>query len=266
MTSERTTTMDAGTLSYPRRLTEAVASTLVVCAVYFAAGNPAVPLQAPVAIPLDGAVPFRPESVWLYLPGYATAFLLTAWVIPEARRFRAALVAFGAMAVLALPFFLLLPIHGPRPAAPGDPGLTGEMVRWLFRTDPAVNTFPSLHVANATLCALLAARHHKGVGAVVWALAIGVFASVLLLKQHYVVDVPGGWVLAAVGYALWQAQASSPTLLGRLEALLGGAHHDATPHGAHGSARVSGPGSRGSRSPGPGGRSRGSGPPRSPRS
>lgn len=238
----------AGPLPYARRLVEVLAAASGVTALYFAAGNPVVALQAPVSVWLDETVPFVPHAVWLYLPGYFASFFLTAWTLREARPFRAALVAFSMMLALALPFFLLYPVAGPRPPAPGDPTLTAAMVRWLYANDPAVNTFPSLHVANVTVCAVLSWRHHRRVGALVWALAAGVFASVLLLKQHWAVDLVGGWLLAAVGVAIWRAALTAQLPVTRLATWFAN---------GGGAGLVSAPERAGSRSPARGDRSPG---------
>lgn len=207
------------TLPLPRRLLEAAVAASAVTLIYGAAGLADLPRQAPLALPIDAAIPFVPATVWLYLPGYWATFLLAVWSLREARAFRAALAAFLLMTVLATPFFLLWPVHGPRPAPPLDETVTAALVRWTYAHDPDVNTFPSLHIANATLAAVLVTRRGRWPGAVAWTLALGVYASVLLLKQHWIVDLPGGWALAAVGLAAWRGQVEAGTMFRRLRAL-----------------------------------------------
>lgn len=215
----------SGTLPLSRRLVEAIAGASAVTVLYGAAGLADLPRHAPIALPIDAAIPFQPAAVWLYLPGYWATFLLAVWVLREARAFRAALAAFLMMTVLATPFFLLWPVHGPRPAPPVDETVTAALVRWLYAHDPDVNTFPSLHVANATLAAVLVTGRSRWIGALAWSLALGVFASVLLLKQHWIVDLPGGWALAAVGVAAWRGQVEAGTMLRRLGGLRDALRH-----------------------------------------
>jgi membrane-associated phospholipid phosphatase len=65
------------------------------------------------------------------------------------------------------------------------------------------NCFPSLHVAQCFLAAFAVHRVHRGVGmvAVLWAFLVGV--STVYTKQHYVLDVVGGIVLASVACAIF---------------------------------------------------------------
>lgn len=251
------------TLPFSRRLLEATAAASVVTLIYGAAGLADLPRHAPLALPIDAVIPFHASAVWLYLPGYWATFVLAVWVLREPRAFRAALVAFLLMTVLATPFFLLWPVHGPRPAPPVEETVTAALVRWLYAHDPDVNTFPSLHVANATLAAVLVSGRGRWLGAVAWTLALGVYASVLLLKQHWIVDLPGGWALAAVGVAAWRGQVESGTVSGRLRALLDAVRRASVNavQGAPAPLRARG----GSLSPGPGDHSPSAHPARSPR-
>ncbi len=155
--------------------------------------------------PLDTLIPFTPEAIWVYMPAYYMSFLVTLLVTRDRYAFRATGTAYLVITLLALPFFLFFPVAAPRPVAPGGGGWTDAFVRWLFETDPKVNTFPSLHVANAFLCAFLTFQSSRRWGIVLVANALLVSASVLLLKQHWAVDIPGGMLLATFGAASWKA-------------------------------------------------------------
>ena len=193
-------------LSLPRRFAEAVVAAGVFSALYYGVGEYVAPAAAPLATALDRTIPFLPGSVWVYLPGYIGSFFIVLWVMKPTHAFRAALWAYLSLSLLALPFFVLYNVAGPRPPAPTDASLGAAMIRWLYTTDPIGNTFPSLHVANATLSALLCWRMDRRVGAFVTALAVGVAASVLTLKQHYLVDIPAGAILGWIGYGVWDQQ------------------------------------------------------------
>lgn len=198
------------TLPFPSRLLEGFAAAGLISAVYFAAGERAQHLRPAWEHAVDGLIPFVPASVWIYMPGYWGLFVLATWAVKEPVRWRAALLGLVSLTVAALPFFLLWPVWGPRPAAPEDATATAALIRWLYANDPAVNTFPSLHVANATYCALLIAanaprlRWVAGLGAVLIAI------SVLTLKQHWLVDVPAGCLLGALGFGAWRAVVALP--------------------------------------------------------
>ena len=193
-------------LSFPRRLVEAVAAAGIFSALYYGVGEYVAPAAAPMATRIDAAIPYLPWSVWVYLPGYIGSFFIVLWVMRPALAFRAALRAYLALALLSLPFFLFYNVAGPRPPAPADPSIEAAMIRWLYATDPIGNTFPSLHVANATLSALLSWRMDRRVGVFVTILAAGVAVSVLTLKQHFLVDIPAGMIVGYIGYAAWEQQ------------------------------------------------------------
>jgi membrane-associated phospholipid phosphatase len=193
-------------LPLARRLVEAGALALLLTGVYLAAGTGTQANASPAAHPLDAAVPFVPESVWIYLPGYWSCFLLAVWAIRDARRYRAALTGLAIVTLLAVPFFLLWPVPAPPPPAPLGDEWSHAAVRWLYSTDPIGSTFPSLHVANATFCAAAVTGASRRWGLLAWALAAGVSVSVLTMKQHWLVDVPAGWALASIGVAAARLQ------------------------------------------------------------
>ena len=69
-----------------------------------------------------------------------------------------------------------------------------------YESDIRYNCFPSLHVAQCFIAALVCHRVHRGVGAVAGAWAGLVALSTLFTKQHYVLDVVGGVALAGVAW------------------------------------------------------------------
>ena len=189
-------------LPFVRRLAEGVVAGAFSYGSYFWAGRSMAPDAAPFLPDLDARIPFVPETVWIYLFGYLACFLIAIATVRDARSYRATLVGFATLPVLALPFFLYVPIPGPRVVLPADDvSFSLYAMRQLYAADPPGNTFPSLHVACATYAAYATAQADRRWGRVAWALALGVAISVLTTKQHWVVDVPAGWALAAVGIA-----------------------------------------------------------------
>ena len=79
----------------------------------------------------------------------------------------------------------------------------GALFGWFFAADLPYNLCPSLHIALRTILAEMYARHTRGL----WNLASHVWFSLvgfstLLTHQHHVVDVAGGFLLAAVCFYL----------------------------------------------------------------
>jgi protein-tyrosine phosphatase len=108
-------------------------------------------------------------------------------------------------------------------------GWMGAAFGWFFAVDLPYNLCPSLHIALRTLLAEKYARHTRGlwnVASHVWFSLVGF--STLLTYQHHVVDVLGGFLLAAVCFylvpAMPHAFAVTPNRrVGSYYFLLGGA-------------------------------------------
>ena len=106
-------------------------------------------------------------------------------------------------------FFLAMPLRFTfeRPHVDGWLGLIFNQFREM---DRPFNQFPSLHICLRTILADVYARHTRGITrwmSHVWFSLIG--ASTLLVYQHHVADVVGGFLLAgvcfyAIGGAKWK--------------------------------------------------------------
>jgi membrane-associated phospholipid phosphatase len=86
---------------------------------------------------------------------------------------------------------------------PAIGGWLGVIWDWFIGMDRPYNLLPSLHITLRTLLADTYARHTRGllrVAASVWFSLIGF--STLLMHQHHVVDVIGGFILAAACFYL----------------------------------------------------------------
>jgi len=98
--------------------------------------------------------------------------------------------------------FLIYPLKlaEERPAIAGWLGVIWD---WFIGLDRPFNLLPSLHITLRTLLAPTYARHTRGALRIitsVWFSLIGF--STLLMHQHHVVDVVGGFILAAACFYL----------------------------------------------------------------
>jgi membrane-associated phospholipid phosphatase len=88
-------------------------------------------------------------------------------------------------------------------ARPALDGWLGVLWNWFIGMDRPYNLLPSLHITLRTILAHTYARHARGplrVISSIWFSLIGF--STLLLHQHHVVDVIGGFILAAACFYL----------------------------------------------------------------
>lgn len=186
---------------------------ILLVGVYEIVGLAVRPGHMDLITPLDRAVPFLPWTAWFYLPGYILVFLIPVIAM---REWPVYMRAFKSLVVTSLPTWvvhLLMPVAYPRPAAPQGPGLSDAMMRLLWSFDPPHNTFPSLHVGLAWTVVLATWDYSRkaGMGAAFFATLMT--ASVLTTKQHFAVDVLGGWIMAGLTWAVLLRRAPASALV-----------------------------------------------------
>lgn len=154
-----------------------------------------------IYFPWERHIPFVPTMILPYMS--IDLFFVTAPFLCStrlelrllARRIALAIVIAGAC-FLAFPLTLAVE----RPLASGA---MGAVFNWFRSVDLPYNLCPSLHIALRTILADTFARHTRGLtrwASHIWFSLIGF--STLLTYQHHVIDVAGGFVLAAVCFYL----------------------------------------------------------------
>lgn len=159
------------------------------------------PLHVP-ELALDRAIPLQPA--WSVVYGsLLLAALLPVFVLHRQELVRRTILAFLMAWLVSYAVFLAYPTVSSRPqVVPGD-GFSSWALRQIYDADVQYNCFPSLHVAQCFLAALACHRVHRGVGIAAGVWASFVALSTLFTKQHYVLDVLGGMVLAYVAYRVF---------------------------------------------------------------
>lgn len=154
---------------------------------------------------LDQRIPFAPGAVYVYALAY-TAVFFPAFVVGCPRLFRRTALAYAVAIALALVVYALAPVSAvdlrADPADVGAGGFAGWGVRVLYALDPPTNVLPSLHVALVWLAVWSAWKAWPAVGIGAAAAALAITASTTLVKQHFVLDLGAGAVLAALVAAL----------------------------------------------------------------
>jgi hypothetical protein len=145
----------------------------------------------------DDWFPFRPEWVWVYLIPYLIGPALFVLLSPQTFRW---FVPRGLLIVgLTLVTFVLCPTQtAQRPQAALGDGLTGWLYHLMVEVDePPANAAPSLHISLTCLLALALVRDFPRWWPV-WLGGIGlVWLSTLLTRQHHLIDLVTGVLLAA---------------------------------------------------------------------
>ena len=151
-----------------------------------------------LATPVDRALPYVPAAAYAYALCYLQ-ILLPPLVARDARLF---LTATGAVAVVLGVSFATFALLPARVAYPPIGSASGE---WILRknalfSDHGFNAFPSLHVALATWSALSIHDTCPRWRVPIWLTTAAIAVSTVLVKRHFVVDVPAGALLAWLVY------------------------------------------------------------------
>lgn len=151
----------------------------------------------------DRLVPLQPIWAVIYGALYLCLILLPVFIVRTKELLRRTVLAYLMVWITAYIVFLVYPTAAPRPAQLIGDGFAVWGLRFLYDADPPYNCFPSLHVAHSFVSAFACYRVHRTVGitAILAAAVVGV--STLFTKQHYILDVLAGVLLAAVAYALF---------------------------------------------------------------
>ena len=156
---------------------------------------------------LDEFIPFIPEFIWVYHT-LIPAIIFTTIVLMRRKTcfftvYTACLLASASLFI----FYILFPAHYPRGGLIEEITISEWLVNWTRILDKANNTFPSSHVTFSWLMFLSVVncktlKGHKIIKFLylVWALTIAV--STLVLKQHFIIDVASGIILASTSYHL----------------------------------------------------------------
>lgn len=162
-----------------------------------------------LSLPIDARIPFLPWTVSIY---FACFLFWGVNYILCARREKALAYRFLSADLFAKivcgVFFLLLPTTNTRPAV-GEQGIWNFLMRFLYQIDSAENLFPSIHCLVSWFC-YIGVRGQSDIPK--WyrcfslLMALAVFVSTLTTKQHVLLDVFAGVLLAE--FSFWFVQKS----------------------------------------------------------
>ena len=162
-------------------------------------------LIAPVLLPMtwiDRSVPFVPGTVWIYTSEYiffAMVYVLTR----DMANTNKYLYSFLALQITSVAIFWFWPTTYPRGDYPLPDDL-GALTYYLFsslrETDTPTNCAPSLHVSSCYLSSFIFLDEQRGKFPFFFLWASSVAVSTLTTKQHYLIDVVLGFMMAVIFY------------------------------------------------------------------
>lgn len=158
-----------------------------------------------VSFAFEKNIPFIPAFIFGYILVYFSMLLLYL-ILDDSDDFRRAVVAYLSLTTVHYIFFLLIPVKFMlRPDLTAVSGFGVDVTKFYYIIDMPYNCFPSLHVAYPTMAALVSWRHHRYASSMFVVMTIVIAASVVFVKQHYIMDVVAGAMTATVLYCIVMA-------------------------------------------------------------
>jgi membrane-associated phospholipid phosphatase len=180
-----------------------VAVFIVAVALYLASNH--IHIFPPQLLPMswiDQAVPFLPNTVWIYISEY----LFFVYVYASAKdmvNFNKYIYSFSFMQIVSVIIFWIWPTTYPRDAFPLPDDLNA-LTHWTFSnlraTDTPANCCPSLHVSSVYLSSFIFLDDQRKKFPFIFLWGTAIAASTLTTKQHYLVDVIAGFLMAVLCY------------------------------------------------------------------
>ena len=148
-----------------------------------------------VSLWFEKDIPFVPSMII----GYSFVFLLVAilfLVIDNMPDFWDICRRFLTMTLICFTIFLMFPVRMKfRPEVGVGEDWINELVSFYFWMDKPYNLFPSMHLAASFFVAFYCMRKGQIIGWITMTMATVVGVSVVLLKQHYIMDVVAGFAI-----------------------------------------------------------------------
>ena len=146
---------------------------------------------------IDRAIPFWTWTVVPYFVLIGGMYLPA--VVGDELLFRRTMVALTIGVLINDAVFALWPTTYPRPALPAGTAFYDGWYRWLTTIDTPANCFPSGHITAPAIGCWALSREHPRARWLVRLAFIPFALSILSTKQHYLWDLMGGLVTAAIG-------------------------------------------------------------------
>lgn len=151
----------------------------------------------------DRSVPLNFDSLWFYLS--LPVLIFGVGLFAERKVYLRYLYALGWTTMAAHMIFLLFPNGLSREGI--DVAASPAAYQWIVSVDAPRNAFPSLHVALSIVAGIMATvskKYSVMTRVLIWLWVVGICWSTIALRQHVIVDVIGGIVIATACWFLVQ--------------------------------------------------------------
>jgi membrane-associated phospholipid phosphatase len=152
-----------------------------------------------VSLPFEASIPFIP----FFITGYTSVYLAIIFlyfVLRDFDIFKKGMLFFFLLSTVHFVLFILIPVKMNRPDMSGATSVMGMLTHYYYMIDNPVNCFPSLHVAYPLGGTILLWNYRRNWAYLLAFLTLFIAVSVLLVKQHYFLDVVFAF---ATTFACW---------------------------------------------------------------
>lgn len=165
---------------------------------------------------LDEALPLCPVFIWIYVGAFLQWFANWGMLSRQERGFmNRRLAGEWVSKLLCSVCFMLLPTALTHRPSPETNTLSGYVTALVFALDTPENLFPSIHCLESWLCLRNAFSMKNVSKGYKWGMAIFsllVMVSTLLVKQHVLLDIPAGILMAEIGLLVSKYMRKTPLL------------------------------------------------------
>ena len=155
-----------------------------------------------LTIGLDLLIPFVPFFISIYVLAYLQWAFSYIYHLKQSPNLCYTIVTANIIAkVISALFFLFFPTEIQLPEITGN-GIWEQLTQFIYACDTPRTLFPSLHCLESWMCfrgAMYVKHTPKWYVPVQGVFSVFVFASTVLVKQHFVVDIFAGIAVAELG-------------------------------------------------------------------
>ena len=175
--------------------------TFAISAGYFFLNKPAERLHI-IATRFDSAIPLIPVFSIPYLLFLPLLVAVIFYAFFNQKKFRELMFTIIVVWLISDLFFIFYQTQVVRPEIIGS-GFFNNLIRLIYSHDAPYNAFPSTHTSLSTVIALyfISIKNKWSILFIIFSVLI--ILSTLFTKQHYVLDVAGGLVLAIATFFLF---------------------------------------------------------------
>ena len=162
----------------------------------------AFPTGTKILTILDNFIPFISFFVIFYVLYYP--FLILPLILNHNNKHHF-LKTLGAMVLVCFCSFIIYSVFQTEMIRPTliIESIFDRLVSIIYAFDKPLNLFPSLHVSLTTVAFLSLQENHKKFAKYFFLIAVGIILSTVFIKQHYVLDVFAGLILAGISYLIF---------------------------------------------------------------